>query len=191
MIVLEPITDLNTAENKHRLQNFNDFSSKIKEMDDKHIFLFLYLDGCHPCELTKEPWNNIKNKINSKYLSRDVVIAQINQELFDEIKHVGDKPYGFPTLRYINNHSIEEYNGPRTTNEFVNWISRKLDKNNKNYKMKGGSTIKKSRKSRKSKKSRKSRKLIGGKWSTKYKKSINCNSPKGFSQKQYCKYSRN
>ena len=31
---------------------------------------------------------------------------------------------------------------------------------------------------------------IGGKWSKKYKKSINCKKPKGFSQKQYCKYSR-
>jgi len=29
-----------------------------------------------------------------------------------------------------------------------------------------------------------------GKWSRKYKQSINCNRPKGFSQKQYCKYSR-
>ena len=28
------------------------------------------------------------------------------------------------------------------------------------------------------------------KWSMKYKKSINCNRPKGFSQKQYCKYGR-
>ena len=28
------------------------------------------------------------------------------------------------------------------------------------------------------------------KWSIKYKKSINCNNPKGFSQKQYCKYGR-
>ena len=27
-------------------------------------------------------------------------------------------------------------------------------------------------------------------WSAKYKKSINCNRPKGFSQKQYCKYGR-
>ncbi len=27
-------------------------------------------------------------------------------------------------------------------------------------------------------------------WSTTYKKSINCNRPKGFSQKQYCKYGR-
>jgi hypothetical protein len=30
----------------------------------------------------------------------------------------------------------------------------------------------------------------GGKWSIKYKKSINCSKPKGFSQKQYCKYGR-
>jgi hypothetical protein len=32
----------------------------------------------------------------------------------------------------------------------------------------------------------------GGKrrWSVKYKKKINCNNPKGFSQKQYCKRKR-
>ena len=29
------------------------------------------------------------------------------------------------------------------------------------------------------------------KWSLKYKRSIDCNHPKGFSQKQHCKYSRN
>ena len=28
----------------------------------------------------------------------------------------------------------------------------------------------------------------GRKWSLKYKKSINCNRPRGFSQRQYCKY---
>ena len=33
-------------------------------------------------------------------------------------------------------------------------------------------------------------KTIGGKWSLKYKKSINCRHPKGFSQKQHCKYGR-
>jgi len=30
----------------------------------------------------------------------------------------------------------------------------------------------------------------GGAWSAKYKKSINCNRPRGFSQKQYCKYGK-
>ena len=28
------------------------------------------------------------------------------------------------------------------------------------------------------------------KWSMKYKKSINCKRPKGFSQKQFCKYNK-
>ena len=30
----------------------------------------------------------------------------------------------------------------------------------------------------------------GGKWSLKYKRSINCKNPRGFSQKQYCKYGK-
>ena len=34
------------------------------------------------------------------------------------------------------------------------------------------------------------RKTRTRKWSRKYKKSINCQRPKGFSQKQYCKYGR-
>ena len=36
----------------------------------------------------------------------------------------------------------------------------------------------------------KSKKRTKKKWSITYKKSINCNQPKGFSQKQYCKYGR-
>ena len=35
---------------------------------------------------------------------------------------------------------------------------------------------------------RKSKKMI--KWSITYKKRMNCNRPKGFSQKQYCKYQK-
>jgi hypothetical protein len=31
----------------------------------------------------------------------------------------------------------------------------------------------------------------GGSWSAKYKKSIDCKNPRGFSQKQHCKYGRN
>ena len=42
----------------------------------------------------------------------------------------------------------------------------------------------------KSRKSRSTRKKIGGKWSLKYKRSINCKRPRGFSQKQHCKYGR-
>ena len=34
------------------------------------------------------------------------------------------------------------------------------------------------------------RNIRGGKWSLKYKRSIDCNHPKGFSQRQHCKYGR-
>lgn len=40
------------------------------------------------------------------------------------------------------------------------------------------------------KKYKKLKKQNGGKWTKKYKKSIDCKNPKGFSQKQYCKYGR-
>jgi len=46
--------------------------------------------------------------------------------------------------------------------------------------------FRKTRKNSIGKSSRKNRR----KWSLKYKRSINCSRPKGFSQKQYCKYSR-
>jgi hypothetical protein len=55
-----------------------------------------------------------------------------------------------------------------------------MTKNIKNIK-----NIKKTKKTKKTIK-----RLVGGKWSIKYKKSINCKHPKGFSQKQHCKYGR-
>ena len=42
----------------------------------------------------------------------------------------------------------------------------------------------------KTRKRRTKRSKRGGKWSAKYKRSINCKRPKGFSQRQYCKYGR-
>jgi hypothetical protein len=36
----------------------------------------------------------------------------------------------------------------------------------------------------------KPRKGMKSRWSTKYKKSIDCNNPKGFSQRQFCKRKR-
>jgi chromosome segregation ATPase len=44
------------------------------------------------------------------------------------------------------------------------------------------------RKQKSTKKGAKKGAKKGGKWSLKYKRTINCKHPKGFSQKQYCKY---
>ena len=111
---------------------------------------------------------------------------------------------GYPTLRYINAPTIEEYEDAdiskkdRSTESFADWIACKLKKENNSrhdnhvhhhhhYHHKksshGGANTK-------TKRTRKHRKTKGGKWSLKYKRSINCKRPKGFSQRQHCKYGR-
>jgi hypothetical protein len=55
----------------------------------------------------------------------------------------------------------------------------------------GGKRRENKQKKNKKGNSKKAKMCYGGKtWSSKYKKSINCSRPKGFSQKQYCKYGR-
>ena len=75
---------------------------------------------------------------------------------------------------------IKKKYGSKKLKEMCKRKNSKRDKKSMTYVKK---TIKKSKKNNKSKK--KSRK-----WSKKYKKSINCKKPKGFSQKQHCKYGR-
>jgi hypothetical protein len=51
-------------------------------------------------------------------------------------------------------------------------------------------TQKRNQKYKRRLKTKKNKPQQGGKWSQKYKDSIDCNNPKGFSQKQHCKYGR-
>ena len=39
-------------------------------------------------------------------------------------------------------------------------------------------------------KPKRNKSAVKRKWSSKYKKSIDCNHPRGFSQRQHCKYGR-
>ena len=77
---------------------------------------------------------------------------------------------------------IKKKYGSKKLKEMCKRKNSKRDKKSMTYVKK---TIKKSKNKKSKKKSKKSKK-----WSKKYKKSINCKKPKGFSQKQYCKYGR-
>jgi hypothetical protein len=155
---------------ENKLENFN------KDVGSgKHAFLFLFMDGCEPCNETKPKWKTLQRTFNNKHPNNvDVVIAAINQKLFDKLNGVGSEPMGYPTLRYIKGPTIEEYedssisNKDRSAESFIEWVESKVKK------QKGGRKTKRR----------------GGKWSLKYKKSINCKRPKGFSQRQHCKYGR-
>jgi thiol-disulfide isomerase/thioredoxin len=138
------------------------------------------MDHCGPCELTKPEWKKFKEENNEN------IIIDIEQKNDHEINAIL-KPLNFslpgtyPCILYIHNGKVEEYQNPkRTLESFNEWLKDKTQN------QKGGRKRKTLKRNKKSNKYRKTR----GKWSLKYKKKINCNYPKGFSQRQHCKYGR-
>jgi thiol-disulfide isomerase/thioredoxin len=150
---------------------------------DSKIFILFYMEGCGPCNATRPEWSKLKNILSNDILnSKNVVIVSIDKDLSGKLKNIGKEPNSFPTIRYITNEgkineNYEDSNislKDRTIDSFVEWINVKTGENYITNSEKKGGTRKKRTK----------------KWSTKYKKSIKCNRPRGFSQKQYCKYGR-
>ena len=152
---------------------------------NKDVFVLIYMEGCGPCNATRPEWSKLKNVLKKYINYENIVIVDIDKDFLEHVKYIKHHPNSFPTIRYITNNgnTVEDYedstikNKDRSVDSFVEWI---------NLKHKINSTQKYSNKS----KTRKNYKK-GGKWSLKYKRSINCRRPKGFSQKQYCRYSRN
>jgi len=167
-----------------KLNNAIQYNNKNK------IFLLIHMEGCGPCMATLPEWKKIEHVLNKFANRNDIVIADIERQALQHVKNIQNPPNSFPTIRYITNKGkfVETYedsnitNKDRTIDSFVDWISSKT--NNEN-------NITKSGKPKNNNKTlKKSNKRGGRKWSLKYKRSINCRRPRGFSQKQYCKYSR-
>lgn len=185
-------------------------TNNVKEIDKyieegKDVFILLYMEGCGPCMATRPEWEKIKGSLEQKYkTNNNIVVADIDKNLLDSLKYIGDID-GFPTIKFISQRGklTETYENAviskkdRSVKSFVQWIESKINPNL----MKGGSpqqlvrrlhnnygTQKYNKKSKINKSNNKSKKRR--KWSLKYKRSINCNRPKGFSQKQYCRRQR-
>lgn len=164
--------------NKTEIAKSSDRNSPIRELNDdidsgKDVFLLIYMEGCGPCSEMRPEWKKIENifihkKNNPKY--KNVVIADMDNYYSDELRSIKEPPNEFPTIKYISKKGInmEDFensdipNKERKVDAFMDWINSKLNANAQH----------------------------GGKWSRKYKLSINCRRPKGFSQKQHCKYGR-
>ena len=172
-------------------ENQNDPQQDIdmlnRELDDgKHIFLFTYLDGCGPCKQTTPKWDSMKDKIKNK---NDVVVVRLNSKLFPLLKKMVSEPAGYPSIRYVSKNGVEEYEDctgsgvkDRSTESFLRWIQHKTGSSSSSHK--------RSPHSKRTRRHKRTRSQRGGKWTLKYKKSINCKKPKGFSQRQHCKYGR-
>ena len=196
--------------------NSDEDASKIDEIikQGNDVFILVYMEGCGPCNATRPEWKKIETALKDQYAKNDkLIVIDVNKDFLSNIKNIGEVD-GFPTMKYIGDHgkTIESYENSsvkkknRSVSSFINWIEIKINKvvstSPTNSAKNVYNRILKSKKHRKknyrnkthhNKTHRKRHKKIhkGGKWSRKYKLSINCNKPKGFSQKQYCKYGRN
>lgn len=154
-------------------KNTDLFNKHIK--DGKHMFVLFYMEGCGPCNATRPEWKKLENVLARKHKNNNnIVIVDVDQNVMNELKYITKQPKGFPTMQHIckkGDHS-EDYEDSdvseknRSVDSFVEWIEHHMKKNRHSHNMRGG------------------------KWSLKYKRSINCRHPKGFSQKQHCKYGR-
>lgn len=183
----------------------------------KDVFILVYMEGCGPCNATRPEWAKLEHALKDQYAKNNkLVVADVNKDYQDAIKHLGNID-GYPTLKYINKNGkkVESYEDSgvkskdRSVDSFINWIEsnintiesttptgspehvyQRLTNTHDHTSKKKASSMKGGTKKRHSKKRlNKSNKKNG--WTRKYKKSINCKRPKGFSQKQYCKYGRN
>ena len=175
-------------------KNYKTNKTPIEELNDaithnKPIFLLIYMDGCGPCNSTRPEWSKIKNVMKGSKYNNNILIVDIDRDVIDKVKT--KSPRGFPTMRYIKGKTEEDFedstvkNKDREVDNFIEWIELKTRG------LKGDSfkaNITKTRKNRVMNRSRKNK--TAGKWSLKYKRSINCRRPKGFSQRQHCKYGR-
>jgi len=184
-------------------KDVSDVDKMIKQ--GKDVFILVYMEGCGPCNATRPEWSKIDYALREQYARNDnLVVIDVNNDFLSSIKHIG-KVDGFPTIKYIGNYgkTVEKYENSlvkkkdRSVSSFINWIESKINKMISTTPTSSAEhvykRITKTRKhtTRPHKKSYHKKVHRGGKWTRKYKLSINCNRPKGFSQRQYCKYGRN
>jgi thiol-disulfide isomerase/thioredoxin len=183
--------EINKKNSDKLIDTLNTYLSK----KGSKIFILIYMEGCGPCNETRPEWSKLKNVLSNHFLKKkDIVVVSIDKDLFGKLKHSNKEPMSFPTIRFMTNagENVETYEDSgistkdRKIDSFVEWIKLKTGENN----ITRSDNVYNRRIHNKINTRKRTRKYIGGKWSVKYRRSINCHRPKGFSQKQYCKHGR-
>jgi thioredoxin-related protein len=128
-------------------------SQHMKEIDSsinsgKHMFVLVYMDGCHWCEEVRPKWKQIQSAMRNSN-TNNIVVADVNNVAKDSIDNFNKVSIdGYPTMFYIAKNGattkIEYYdkaNIPvkdRSTESFVKWIQSKSKSNKPNSKTKRG-----------------------------------------------------
>ena len=121
---------------------------KIKKLNQlmqdpkQNIFLFVYLEGCGPCNNTKQVWKNIPKYKSQMLYPNNTVVAKINQSVFDKLDNrLGESPRAFPAIYHIRNWKKHELNDMfYEPIKYVDWMNEcigplKIKTKNKKYTM--------------------------------------------------------
>jgi thiol-disulfide isomerase/thioredoxin len=178
MVFLSIDTKNYLVKGKNGKTNIQLLNEIIKGDPNNKVFILFYMNGCGPCNATRPEWKKLENILKKYEDDLTIAVIDIDHTLSDKVHGLKNVPNSFPTMRYMtnNNKTVENFEDSeiqdknRTIDNFAEWIKVKTKNHNISHSRQKGKK--------------------GGKWSRKYKNSINCRKPKGFSQKQYCKYTR-
>jgi thiol-disulfide isomerase/thioredoxin len=187
------VINIHSKNDIHKLKQLNDMID-----NGSNVFILVYMEGCGPCNATRPEWKTFASVLKEQYKNNNnLVIVDVNKDFSSDIKHIGSID-GFPTMKYISKKGaeVEPYESSsiskkdRSSDSFINWLESKMNTvvsttSSPEHVFKRLTKHRSTHKRRGHKKTQK-----GGKWSKKYKASINCRRPKGFSQRQHCKYGR-
>jgi hypothetical protein len=183
-------------------KNYNTRTPNLLEQLNKYLsnknnksFVLIYMEGCGPCNETRPEWSKLKNILSKSNNNKTIGVFSIDKDLVSKVSKLKE-PNSFPTIRYITDsgNKVENYEDSdiskkdRSIDSFIEWIKDKSGE--KNITKSETQSIKKTKTKTNRRQNGGTIKMRGGKWSLKYKRSINCNRPKGFSQRQHCKYGR-
>jgi hypothetical protein len=184
-----PVIHIPSKMNQNKMKDNASAINKFLK-SGKNAFVLIYMDGCGPCMSTHPEWKKLASKFENQ---DDIGVFDVEMSNLGEINHEGLKRNiaGYPTMRHVHGDSTSEYekceniSHDRTHASFLEWIDS--ISSGKKSSMRGGrSRAKIARRVRKTNK--RAKRISGGrKWSLKYKRSINCRRPRGFSQRQYCR----
>lgn len=111
-----------------------------KELEDvharknHHIITLYYRDGCPPCDKMKPEWKRAcemfkrKYKCKNKDASERTVIASVDDNGITYLNNVFHKIEGTPTMLYISDGKVSEFNGEeRKAEQFLKWFEKSLE----------------------------------------------------------------
>ena len=113
----------------------------------------VYMTGCGHCDSMIPKWKIAANKMEKKY-SGNVIIALVNKESMYNTKLPTKNILGYPHIMSVRNNNEIEYNGDRSEEDFMKFMSLHGGSHLLKKQSGGKKTKRKSRKSRKSKKSK-------------------------------------